>query len=736
MTNEPVPVDDVIPLSPGRGPTSSRPAIPTMMPSYAVFTGPQASGSTTPTGLPGSASDVSSASSAPAAANTPGTPATDTTPASASSSPKPSSTSPRGGSSASTNATGASPSARSTNSADPMAQGRLEPKRSAASPAKRGLCRRMAEATGLCPTRRHALILATAALSLLGSLLIMQLASYLTTLTSHETVSEAAPSDSTEISPPPLLTVPPDPASTTPVVDLSSPSIPAELTVPPPPPLPGGSSAVPAAPSVTLTADARGPTERPQGSGRGDGSSLASNLPKPIATLTREPTPSPMPTVVDEPSPLPNLIVPVAGTAEPSAPGIPMPPGSVEAPAPPVIPPPSAPSPNSPALPAPGTLPAPSGTAPSPPALPVSPTATPSALPTPPSIPVAPIPGAGSDPGIAPVAPGGLGEGIPGTKGTPTSDGKPTADAGVLPVPLPPVDLSAVGNNSTPPMADPSKLGTSPLPAAPASLAPPMPVVPSVSGPEATPPTLAMPETVVPTKPVAEEKPASGVEPSPGNPAALPPLPAGALPGANPSVPMPHGSLAGVPSVDGPGSTGPTEPMSLTGPSGNVGNVGSSPTGNTGGIERPARTDYDVGLHEPRAGETYETISEEWYNTKKLAAALRAYNRNKALQGQGPVEVPPIDVLRRMYPQLLGGEMRPATVPAVTPEWAPSASRPEAFNPVRAREYIVPPGGMTMRDVARAALGLESRWVELYELNPEITNPGAVLPAGTRLRLP
>jgi hypothetical protein len=154
--------------------------------------------------------------------------------------------------------------------------------------------------------------------------------------------------------------------------------------------------------------------------------------------------------------------------------------------------------------------------------------------------------------------------------------------------------------------------------------------------------------------------------------------------------------------------------------------------------ERPVRTDYDVGLHEPRAGETYETISEEWYNTRKLAAALRAYNRNKALQGQGPVEVPPIDVLRKAYPQFVTGDARTTSVPTATSEWtAPGVRAPEpSYRTVGGREFIVPAGGMTMREVARQSLGLESRWGELYELNPEITNPGAVLPAGTRLRLP
>ena len=45
--------------------------------------------------------------------------------------------------------------------------------------------------------------------------------------------------------------------------------------------------------------------------------------------------------------------------------------------------------------------------------------------------------------------------------------------------------------------------------------------------------------------------------------------------------------------------------------------------------------------------------------------------------------------------------------------------------------FRVPQGGMSLRAVARLTLGTEQRWGDIYDLNPQITKPDAVLPAGT-----
>ena len=41
-----------------------------------------------------------------------------------------------------------------------------------------------------------------------------------------------------------------------------------------------------------------------------------------------------------------------------------------------------------------------------------------------------------------------------------------------------------------------------------------------------------------------------------------------------------------------------------------------------------------------------------------------------------------------------------------------------------------------MKEVARQLLGSEQRWGDIWDLNRQYTDPGAVLPAGTELKVP
>ena len=90
------------------------------------------------------------------------------------------------------------------------------------------------------------------------------------------------------------------------------------------------------------------------------------------------------------------------------------------------------------------------------------------------------------------------------------------------------------------------------------------------------------------------------------------------------------------------------------------------------------------------------------------------------------VEVPPVHVLRRRFPQLAGpgGDWNP---PATT-DPAP------AFRAPGGKRFVVPAGGMSLGAVARQTLGSEARWREVYDLNPRVSPDLA--PAGTELRLP
>ncbi|MBY0459565.1 MAG: hypothetical protein K2V38_19770, partial [Gemmataceae bacterium] len=158
--------------------------------------------------------------------------------------------------------------------------------------------------------------------------------------------------------------------------------------------------------------------------------------------------------------------------------------------------------------------------------------------------------------------------------------------------------------------------------------------------------------------------------------------------------------------------------------------------------ELAPRTSYDEDLHEPRRDDTYESISKELYHDAKYAAALRAYNDNKPLAGMPFVKVPPTYVLTRKYPNLLGGtgggaggRTNPSLpAPSTTPtgaNWEAPAARPSGGGSVR---YVLP-RAMTLKDVARATLGSEQRWNDVYDLNPAFRADQS-LPAGSELRLP
>lgn len=158
------------------------------------------------------------------------------------------------------------------------------------------------------------------------------------------------------------------------------------------------------------------------------------------------------------------------------------------------------------------------------------------------------------------------------------------------------------------------------------------------------------------------------------------------------------------------------------------------------------KTDFDVDLHDPKANDTYESISQEWYNDKKWAAALRAFNRNQPLQGGRLVEVPPIHVLRKRFSGQVVGTMPTGgsgtLPPSSGPNWSAVGDRSDPV-PVRATGagttrgvFIVPRGGMTLETVAQEALGNKQRWRDLWDLNPHLTDVSQVLPAGTEVKLP
>lgn len=168
----------------------------------------------------------------------------------------------------------------------------------------------------------------------------------------------------------------------------------------------------------------------------------------------------------------------------------------------------------------------------------------------------------------------------------------------------------------------------------------------------------------------------------------------------------------------------------------------TKPAGNAkpaGVPERTPQTSFDVDLHEPQSGDTYESISKDFYHDVRYGRALAEYNRRKPLQNNGPVEVPPIHVLKKRYPQFLGTtstSSREQTSSSLPGEFRPAGGSGDAapvFRTSGSKSYVIPPGGMTMQAVARLTLGSTTRWREIYDLNPQFSTD---VPAGAQLKLP
>ena len=144
------------------------------------------------------------------------------------------------------------------------------------------------------------------------------------------------------------------------------------------------------------------------------------------------------------------------------------------------------------------------------------------------------------------------------------------------------------------------------------------------------------------------------------------------------------------------------------------------------------RTDYDVDLHYPKGGgETWASVSKQYLGDDRYGEALKAYNRNAALSQVPRVEIPPIHVLRKKYATLIG---QPAVAPEKSNiEWAAApAARPTSGG---YRQYAIPTGGMTMKEVAKAAWGDENMWGKIWDLNPT-QRADEAMRAGTKILLP
>ena len=333
----------------------------------------------------------------------------------------------------------------------------------------------------------------------------------------------------------------------------------------------------------------------------------------------------------------------------------------------------------------------------------------------PPALDYPPVPSVLPAGGMDPARPG-----VPPAPPAPPVPALPTPPGGMTtPVPLP----------APPPVAPPAPDLGPVLPTAPAT--------PTPKGPIKEPDSLF--PGVAPAGPAA---PALPPLPTPGT-GGVPPLPAAPMGPAISVVPsVPENKPPGVfPSIDAPPKPSLEPPVGMGTPT-----AFTKPGGTTEvkpvAPEFAPKTDFDVDMYDPKANDSYESISLEWYNDRRYAAALRAFNQNKPLQGGHAVDVPPIHILKRRFPAQAGGAVTPVggagAGPSATPQWGPAGDKPDA--PARAvgagrGGYVVPPGGMTMKAVARLTLGNEQRWRDIYDLNSNL-RPDDVLPPGTELKLP
>lgn len=163
-----------------------------------------------------------------------------------------------------------------------------------------------------------------------------------------------------------------------------------------------------------------------------------------------------------------------------------------------------------------------------------------------------------------------------------------------------------------------------------------------------------------------------------------------------------------------------------------------------GAIERTPTTSYDVDIYQPKQNDTWESISREYYNDPRYAAALKAFNANASLSSGAAIDVPPIQIVRNKLQgqTLTGTPPRPAaqggqagSPAAPNASWSPSVNTTPVRQTSETKIYRVPAGGADMRMIARTVLGDGGKWEAIYNLNLHFRTD-VLLPEGTEVRVP
>jgi nucleoid-associated protein YgaU len=162
----------------------------------------------------------------------------------------------------------------------------------------------------------------------------------------------------------------------------------------------------------------------------------------------------------------------------------------------------------------------------------------------------------------------------------------------------------------------------------------------------------------------------------------------------------------------------------------------------------PQVESYDEETYFCKSGDTFETISSNYYHTAKYAQSLLLFNRNHpraadALRQEPPllregqaVYIPPLRILEKNFASAIPNHS-PVPPPSASPAGASpvGSSGTTGSNSPAARLYRVRRPGEMVYEIARHALGDGNRWQEIYLLNLGL-NTERPVPGGSILRLP
>jgi hypothetical protein len=170
----------------------------------------------------------------------------------------------------------------------------------------------------------------------------------------------------------------------------------------------------------------------------------------------------------------------------------------------------------------------------------------------------------------------------------------------------------------------------------------------------------------------------------------------------------------------------------------------------------PPKKGFEVDVVKVRANDTYTSISEAFYQSRKYATALRAFNGDVDISRLQEVEVPPLFELQKVSntareaeptgrtamparggslaePPVRGPVIEPAGDAGESVDWGPVGKR----RPVTKFErFTTPKEGMTARDVARAVYADENEWAKLIGPRGAKLRADDPLPRGTELTVP